>query len=69
MVMYHINIYFANQQDYSNGDAFVSPTRHNWEGITNFCIMVNRQQRGPTITNSQEGYFHLRKASHLNDNQ
>ena len=38
-------------------------------GITNFCITVNGQQRGPTITNSQEGYFHLRKALHLNNDQ
>ena len=28
--------------------------------------MVNGQQRGPTITNSQEGYSCLRKALHLN---
>ena len=65
----YLYIYFANQQGYLNGDAFVPPTHHNWEGITDFHITVNGQQRGPTITNSQEGYFHLRKALHLNDDQ
>ena len=51
-----------------NKDAFIPPTHHNCEGITKFCITVNGQQRGPTITNSQD-YFHLRKTLHLNDNQ
>ena len=32
----YLYIYFANRQDYSNGDAFIPPTHHNWEGITNF---------------------------------
>ena len=67
--MPYLYIYFANQQDYSNRGAFVPPTRYNWEGITDFCITVNGQQMGPTITNSQEGYFHLRKVLHLNDDQ
>ena len=65
----YLYLYFAKEQDYSNGDAFAPPTHHNWEGITNFHITANGQQRGPTITNSQEGYFHLRKALQLNDNQ
>ena len=45
----YLYIYFANQQDYSNGDAFLPPTHHNWEGITDIYITVNGQQRGPTI--------------------
>ena len=65
----YLYVYFANRQDYLNRDAFVPPTHHNWEGITDFRITVNGQQRGPTITSSQEGYSHLRKALHLNDDQ
>ena len=49
----YLYLYFANQQDYSNRDAFVPPTHHNWEEITDFHITINGQQRGPTTTNSQ----------------
>ena len=52
--MPYLYLYFSILQD-----PFVPPTCHNWKGITNFRIMVNGQQRGTTITNSQ-GYFHLR---------
>ena len=41
----YLYLYFANQQDYLKGDAFVPPTCHNWEGITNFHITENGQQR------------------------
>ena len=58
----YLYLYFANQ------GPFVPPSRHNWEGITDFCITVNGQERGPAITNSQ-GYFHLRKPLHLSDDK
>ena len=34
----YLYVYFANRQDYLNRDAFVPPTHHNWEGITDFLI-------------------------------
>ena len=62
-------VYFATRQDYFNGDPFVPPTRCSWEGLTNLHLTVHGQQRGLSITNSQQAYFHLRRVLHLNDNQ